>query len=273
MPQDVIRRVAGPYRRLILIETRQASHRNLTLQPFLKEPRPIMAKTLTFTVIGLDGSEERCVQIKRLIIAGWTGRNKAAMEAHIEELAALGIPRPARTPIFYRVAANRLTTDSEIEATGDGSSGEAEFFLFNDGGERLVGTASDHTDRKAEVHGVTLSKQMCEKPVAQSVWRLQDLADHWSSLELHATIGTGEEQTVYQQGSVTAMLSPEDLLQKFAAEDPAGGFQPGDLMLCGTLPVIGGVRPSNAFQFKLVDPVLNRALEHRYSIIELPDEG
>jgi hypothetical protein len=44
------------------------------------------------------------------IIAGWTGRDPAAVEKHIRELEALGVKRPASTPIFYRFAAARLTT-------------------------------------------------------------------------------------------------------------------------------------------------------------------
>ena len=42
--------------------------------------------------------------IKSLVIAGWTGRNVAALEAHIKELEAIGVKRPKTVPIFYRVA-------------------------------------------------------------------------------------------------------------------------------------------------------------------------
>ena len=47
--------------------------------------------------------------VKNLVIAGWTGRNVAALEAHIKELEALGVKRPKSVPIFYRVAAQLLT--------------------------------------------------------------------------------------------------------------------------------------------------------------------
>ena len=58
-------------------------------------------------------AEERTLDtrdIGRLVIAGWTGRDQNALEAHIRELEALGIARPKTTPIFYRVAASLLTT-------------------------------------------------------------------------------------------------------------------------------------------------------------------
>ena len=46
---------------------------------------------------------------RRLIIAGWTGRDAAALEAHIVELEVLGIARPKAVPMFYRVDAALLT--------------------------------------------------------------------------------------------------------------------------------------------------------------------
>jgi hypothetical protein len=39
--------------------------------------------------------------IRSLVIAGWTGRDAARVEAHVRELEAEGIPRPPRTPMFY----------------------------------------------------------------------------------------------------------------------------------------------------------------------------
>ena len=47
-------------------------------------------------------------RVKELVIAGWTGRDVAALEKHIRELEAIGVKRPKTTPIFYRVAASLL---------------------------------------------------------------------------------------------------------------------------------------------------------------------
>ena len=54
------------------------------------------------------GLKRRNVAIDHAVIAGWTGRDAAAVEKHIKELEVLGVKRPATTPIFYRVAASRL---------------------------------------------------------------------------------------------------------------------------------------------------------------------
>src|SRR3954447_22751070 len=113
-----------------------------------------------------NGTRKARVAVTALVIAGWTGRDKAAVEKHIRELEALGIKRPASTPIFYRASAARLTTQETIEAVGESSGGEAEFVLLQHGRRLWVGAGSDHTDREVEKYGITVSKQMCDKPIA-----------------------------------------------------------------------------------------------------------
>ena len=93
-------------------------------------------------------------RIKELVIAGWTGRDVAALEKHIRELEAVGAKRPKTTPIFYRAAASLLTNDDTIEALGDQSSGEAECVVYSVDDGLFVGVGSDHTDRKVEAVGV-----------------------------------------------------------------------------------------------------------------------
>ena len=68
--------------------------------------------------------------VKSLVVAGWTGRNVAALEAHIKELEAIGVKRPKTVPIFYRCARSLLTVDASIEVMADKSSGEVEFVLY-----------------------------------------------------------------------------------------------------------------------------------------------
>jgi hypothetical protein len=42
-------------------------------------------------------------------------------------------------------------------------------------------------------------------------------------------------------------------------------------MTCGTVPAIGGIRPSQNFEMELHDPVLQRSLRHRYEVQVLPE--
>jgi hypothetical protein len=209
------------------------------------------------------------VAILHAVIAGWTGRDADAVEKHIKELEVLGVKRPAATPIFYRVAASRLTLAASIEVLGTQSSGEVEFVLLQAEGVLWIGTGSDHTDREVEAYGVSVSKQMCEKPVAPQFWRFSDVAAHWDRLILRSHAIIGGRRVLYQEGSVAAMRHPEDLIGRFAKN----GLAEGILMFCGTLAVHGGVRAAERFEFELEDPVAARKIQHGYDVVSLPNLG
>jgi len=203
------------------------------------------------------------MQVQHLIIAGWTGRDEAALRKHIRELEEIGVPRPKRTPIFYRAGASLLTVAEEIQVAGGDSSGEVEFVLLQKADGLWVTVGSDHTDRKAETVGVSLSKQLCAKPVARDAWRYAEVKAHWETLVLRSWA----DGALYQEGPVTAMRAPEELMQKY------GGLRPSTAMFCGTLAAQGGIRPANRFRIELDDPVLKRKLTHEYTIKALPVEG
>ena len=223
---------------------------------------------LHFMVAGKDGDTPLEVTVGKLIIAGWTGCDAAVMEAHIRELEELGIARPKATPIFYRVAAALLTTAGAIQVSGAGSSGEAETVVFDVDGGRYVGVGSDHTDREAEKINVSLSKQMCAKPVAPTLWRFDDVAGHWDALILRSWAHEGGNRRLYQEGSVTAMRTPDDLIGLY------GGLGAGAAMFGGTLAFAKPVATAaEAFEVELEDPVLGRKLAHTYCIETLPVEG
>jgi len=148
------------------------------------------------------------LDVNDLIVAGWTGRDRDAVERHIEELEAIGVKRPKQTPMFYRVTADRLTLEDTVDVIGADSTGEVEFVLLCGASGLFVGLGSDHTDRKAEAHGVTLSKQICPKPIAPEVWRWNDVEPHWDELQLRCVVRTASSELLYQEGPVTAMLHP-----------------------------------------------------------------
>ena len=225
------------------------------------------AAQLNLTVQTQAGEEPLAAAVGELIIAGWTGRNREAMEAHIAELEAIGIARPKAVPTFYRVAASLLTTAAEIQVSGPHSSGEAETAILNLGGRHFVAVGSDHTDRQAETVGVSLSKQMCAKPVGPAVWPFDEVAGHWDELVLRSWVEEDGGRSLYQEGAVSAMCPPAELQNLY------GGLPEGAAMFGGTLAVHGEIRTSAAFEMELEDPVLGRRLRHRYTILPLPVEG
>jgi len=224
---------------------------------------------LTFTIETKDGTTPLTLAIDQAVIAGWTGRDPVARDKHIAELEAIGIARPASTPIYYRCSARRLTTEDEIEVCGGNSSGEVEFVLIGWQGRIFVGLGSDHTDRKVEAFSVPVSKQLCHKPLAPQLWRFDDVAPHWDRLELRAHITENGARKLYQEGTVAQMREPADLIRQYANGDrlPAG-----TAMFGGTFAAIGGVRPASEFHMTLVDPVRGRTIEHSYRIHPLPLE-
>jgi Protein of unknown function (DUF2848) len=206
-------------------------------------------------------------EIKELVIAGWTGRDEQALKKHIRELEAIGVKPPRTTPIFYRVAASLLTFSDEIQVSGADTSGEVEFVLLSRPDGLWVTVGSDHTDRKAETIGVSLSKQLCAKPIASGAWRYDEVKPHWERLILRSWIPEDGKKVLYQEGTVSAMRSPEDLISRF------GKLAPGHAMFGGTFAAQGGIRPAARFMMELEDPVLQRKLSHEYSIKVLPVEG
>jgi hypothetical protein len=234
---------------------------------------------LSLTLQDDSASRARDVVIEHAVIAGWTGRDPAAVEKHIRELEALGVKRPASTPIFYRIAAARLTTADRIEAVGESSGGEVEFVLLQHDGRLWVGAGSDHTDREVEKYGVTVSKQMCEKPIAPTFWPYEQVAPHWDRLLLRAYVIEDGKRALYQEGAVTAMMDPQALMARYApsparGEGTGGGsLADGTLMFCGTLAAHGGVRATREFAFELEDPVRGRKISHAYRVHTLPILG
>jgi hypothetical protein len=224
----------------------------------------------TFTVDAQDTTTPLTLPIDRAIMAGWTGRDPVARDKHIAELEAIGIARPATTPIYYPVAARRLTTDDSIEVSGGDTSGEVEFVLIGWQDRIFVGVGSDHTDRKVETYSVTVSKQMCDKPMASVLWEYEDVAGHWDRLILRSHAWIDGKRVLYQEGTLDSMLPVKELIQRGFGD---AGLPDGCAMFGGTFAAKGGIRPADRFEFELEDRVLNRTIGHAYDVIALPVRG
>ena len=205
------------------------------------------------------------VRVKRLVIAGWAGRDSAEVEHHIRELEAIGVRRPSAVPCFYEVSPDLLTTSASIDVLGANSSGEVEVVLIQtevDG--LLVGIGSDHTDRRVESYDVAVSKQMCAKPLGRTLWRYADVAAHWDALIARSwRIDSSGERVRYQEGSLARLMHPEQLIRRAFG---TLSMIAETVLFCGTQPVIGPLTSAGAYELELHDPVLGRSLRHRYSI-------
>ena len=226
---------------------------------------------LTFTAIDEQGgATPLTLPIDQAVIAGWTGRDPVARDKHIAELEVIGIARPASTPIYYRVSARRLTLEDVIEVCGKDSSGEVEFVLIGWQGRTFVGLGSDHTDRKVESYSVTVSKQMCDKPMASTLWELEHVIDHWDKMILRSYAVIEGKRELYQEGTLDAILPVDELIRRGFE---GGKLPDGSAMFGGTFAAKGGIRPADRFEYELEDPVLKRTIRHAYDVIAMPVRG
>lgn len=186
---------------------------------------------------------------RRLLAGGYTGRDPAAVEEHIAELALLGVPRPDHVPWVFVANPLVLQVDGTVYAYDGTSSGEAEYVLLIGRDDILVCIGSDHTDRGLESLSIEKSKQVYPKILSRQVWRLDDLLPRWDDLRLRSQVGEGGELSDYQHGTLAQLIRPERLLD-LIGPDPGVGT----VVFSGTLPVLGGnVRPAPRFEAELFD--------------------
>ncbi|MFX4219478.1 MAG: DUF2848 family protein [Thalassobaculum sp.] len=107
-----------------------------------------MERRFCGSIRGLGLVEER-----RARAAGWTGRDKAAIDHHIEELAEIGVPGPVTG-----LAVEQLTRD-HVQVIGGDSSGQVEPVLVAAPRAAPLLTVGPHdTDRKVETYSIAVSK-------------------------------------------------------------------------------------------------------------------
>jgi hypothetical protein len=222
-----------------------------------------------FRVLDASGGiRDESVELTDLVIAGWAGRDRAAIDEHIHEMAEIGVAPPSSVPLFYRAAIHNLVQTETMQALGPDTSGEVEAVLIRSDGEILVALGSDHTDRKLETYSIPASKQICLKPVSREAWRFSDVEGHWDRLVLRAWATIGGQRTLYQEGTMGGLLHPRELFAKYG--EGADMLAPGTAMLGGTMAVVGGIRPADRFEAELEDPKLGRSLRVAYDVQPLP---
>ena len=171
-----------------------------------------------FDRLSARGADRIAFEASDLIMAGWTGRDPAAVGHHVAELAALGVPGPSRVPLFYRLDPALLAGPvAQIQVLGEATSGEVEAVLVALADGLWVGLGSDHTDRAMEAQGVAISKQLCRKPMAAGLWRFEEVVAHWDRLVLRAHIVEGGEPKLYMESPLAAVRRPEDLIAAYVA--------------------------------------------------------
>jgi hypothetical protein len=203
-------------------------------------------------------------EARKVLLGGFTGRNKEAVIKHIEELENKGIKikRPEKFPIFYKGSPFLLTTSDVIEVPSEETSGEVEYVIMTaESGKIYIAVGSDHTDRDLEKINIQKSKWICPKVLSTKIWDYNDLKDHWDRIEMFSYIIEDGKRELYQSGKLETLLTPNDLLKEagYAGES-------GWVVYSGTLATLRGIVYSQNFEVGLFDPILNRKIVHRYTV-------
>lgn len=191
-----------------------------------------MARSIDFEVSGAVVSSD----LRRVYNAGYTGRDQAVVQEHIDELAEQGIAGPDEIPTVFSVPTYMVLQDTDVEVEHAKTSGEAEWAMLYRGADLspLITVASDHTDRAVEAFSVTSAKQLSPNLVGTKAWLLDEIADQLDAATLRSKVLHDGEWTILQEGSVGDLISPVDWLQRLRA---LGRLEPGTLLLGGTLPM------------------------------------
>ncbi len=228
---------------------------------------------LELSVVRQGGNSPLSFEVRRMVNAGYVGRDQQAVRAHIDELAREGIAPPPSVPMLFPVQCRNVTTDRRIEVVEKQTSGEIEFVLLLQDDRMFVGVGSDHTDRKLEALSMLNSKQVCPNVMSLEVWEFDEIKDHWDDLLLQGWVKPtpASEPVLYQRGALGKILSAKELLDlvKSRSKDELGA---GLVIFSGTIPVLTPEMIfGTSFRCELVDPILKRELACEYEIVMLDD--
>lgn len=225
-----------------------------------------MVKITTKTLeLFLDGNPQNRIMfgVKRIVNAGYTGRNQEEVQKHIDELKEMGVPAPDKIPTYFPKPARLITCSDCIEAADTDNTGEAEYVLLVAGSEVFVAAGSDHTDREMEKNSILKAKQMYPNIISRAVWRLDDVLDHWDDVMLRAWVGK-ERKELYQEAGLSALLGPMEIMERVNLL--VKGDLDGTVIYSGTVATIGEIAFSDCFELELADGVRKQTLSCRYSV-------
>jgi Protein of unknown function (DUF2848) len=213
--------------------------------------------------LGVDG-DRVSIAVDQLVICGFTGRNQADVQAHIEELGREGVPAPDSTPCFWQLSGELVSSASEIEVGSEKTSGEAEPVLVRVGDEWLVTVGSDHTDRALEREDILAAKATCQKPIASAAWSLGSVTGEWDAMELTSEVRLDGAWHPYQRATLEVLRPVDDLIEQASRQFALG---PGTALFLGTPALLtSGFIFGDAYRIALHHGRSGRRLGHTYEI-------
>jgi len=211
------------------------------------------------------GKKQVSFDIKGAILCGYTGRDQSAVKRHIEELKKEGVKPPPSVPTFYPKPPQGVALDGDIYVEGYETSGEIEYVLLTNPQGIWVGLGSDHTDRELERLDILKSKQVCPAILSRSLWKYEEIKDHWDEIGIRSWATKEGKKMPYQESTLATILPPEELIR--LVQQKVRGSLEGIVIYSGTPPLkTEGIIFADHFEGELYDPTLKRKLTLNYSI-------
>jgi hypothetical protein len=210
------------------------------------------------------------VPVKNLLNAGYAGREQDEVQAHIAELAELGVPGPSVTPALYPVSPYLASQPDVVDVQHQRTSGEAEWALVISEQGPLLTVACDHTDRALEVHGVAWSKNASPDILGRKAWKLDGVRDHLDGITIRGWVTDFEgQETLIQDSTMASLLTPDYWIEVLQER---GLNEPGTVLLSGTVAMVHGVDQfAPQWRVELGDPVTGETIGASYRVREMAE--
>lgn len=200
-----------------------------------------------------------------VVIAGFTGANRAAVDDHIRELANEGVAPPPDVPAFYVVPSGLLCGASVIEVPTPETSGEVEPVLLCTREGWFVAAGSDHTARDLERIDIGESKRACPKVLSSKVWPYEEASRNWNCIVLRSWVRHEGEKILYQEAPLAELMPVPEILRKL--EQETGEDVVEAAVFLGTVPLLtSGFIFSDRYWGELFDPVAEKRLGYEYGV-------
>lgn len=227
-----------------------------------------LSKAPSYFVTFSEEGTERTFAISTVTCIGYSGRNQDKVQEHIEELAEIGVPRPAIVPTLFPQRLSAVNTRGDIEVLGTQTSGEIEPVLIfgADETELYLTVGSDHTDRDLETVDIAKSKQVCDKPLSKEIWPVNEALNHWDKIEVKTELLINGEWQTYQNHDLSAILPVEDIIAHLKKHHmPLHNA----VYYIGTVPLLQDFTFADRYVMTLHDPVLKRTLALNYNVHQI----
>lgn len=234
--------------------------------------------TFDLTVERRSGAESMRLDLARCYNLGFTIRDPEKMQRHLEECYKLGIPELVvdRPPLVMPISPWAVVADATVPVQRPRTSGEVEIVTLatsagDEPGSVYVTVGSDHTDRALEAIDIPWSKQVAPNVIAPTVWPWDEVADHWDRCSMASWVVDGGERVKYQEASVSEFWTPLEMLA--GVRDSVVPVDGAVVLFSGTVVSLEEqLRFGREWTLQLHDPVLDRTIEHTYSVVVLAEE-